>query len=47
MEQKKIVFESPEMIGKVFGAYDSNIKIIENTVAATPILKSGIYTATI
>ena len=30
MEQKKIVFESPEMIGKVFGAYDSNIKIIEN-----------------
>ena len=30
LEQKKIVFESPEMIGKVFGAYDSNIKIIEN-----------------
>ena len=30
MEQKKIIFESSEMIGRVFGAYDSNIKIIEN-----------------
>lgn len=29
LEQKKIIFESPEMISKVFGAYDSNIKIIE------------------
>ena len=30
MEQRKIIFESSDMIGKVFGAYDSNVKIIEN-----------------
>ncbi len=31
MEQIKIVFDTPELIGKIFGAFDSNIKIIENT----------------
>lgn len=30
MEQIKITFDSPEQIGRVFGAFDSNIKIVEN-----------------
>jgi len=30
MEQIKIAFDSPDQIGRVFGAFDSNIKIVEN-----------------
>lgn len=30
MEQIKIAFDSPEQIGRVFGAFDSNVKIVEN-----------------
>ncbi len=30
MEQIKVAFDSPEQIGRVFGVYDSNIKIVEN-----------------